>query len=122
MSPDGGNYSLYLLTNFAKIINFLFISTYSMASKLKTIDKRFSPSPDAYKIVSFNVGENGSKWGFGSEKRKNIGGSLSPGPGAYAHRSEAFEFERPKFYMGEKIKDAKETTKVPGAGTYDGNT
>ena len=51
-----------------------------------------------------------------------MGGSLSPGPGAYTHTSKAFEIEKPRFYMGEKVKEMKETTKVPGAGTYDGNT
>lgn len=33
----------------------------------------------------------------------------------------AFEVERPRFFMGEKIKDLKPNTTVPGAGHYDPN-
>ena len=44
---------------------------------------------------------------------------MSPGPGAYQTRSCAFDFEKPKFFMGEKIKDLKANTTVPGAGHYD---
>ena len=43
---------------------------------------------------------------------------LSPGPGAYQTKSTAFDFERPKFFMGEKLKDLKANTTVPGAGAY----
>jgi len=28
-----------------------------MAAKLPTIDKRFAPSPDAYSITQYNIGE-----------------------------------------------------------------
>ena len=92
-----------------------------MGSKLITIDKKFSPSPGAYEIDQHCVGkDSASKWGFGTEVRKNIGGkSLSPGPGAYVHKSAAFEgIAKPRFFMGEKIKPLKETTVVPGSGTY----
>ena len=34
-------------------------------------------------------------------------------------RSVAFDFEKPRFFMGEKIEKLKETTKVPGPGIYD---
>ena len=55
-----------------------------MGAKISNIDKRFSPSPSAYSITQYSVGANGSKWGFGTEKRKGVNsGSLSPGPGAY---------------------------------------
>lgn len=47
--------------------------------------------------------------------------TLSPGPGAYVHKTKAFEYEKPRFFMGERIKDLKETTVVPGAGTYNPN-
>ena len=47
--------------------------------------------------------------------------SLSPGPGAYSSKSFAFEIEKPRFFMGEKIKDLKETTNVPGPTVYDPN-
>ena len=58
--------------------------------------------------------------GFGTEKRKGVGKeTMSPGPGAYMTRSSAFEFERPRFFMGERIDKLKETTKVPGPDIYD---
>ena len=41
---------------------------------------------------------------------------MSPGPGAYSHKPLAFEVEKPRFFMGEKIKDLKPNTTVPGAG------
>lgn len=44
---------------------------------------------------------------------------LSPGPGAYSHKPIAFEMEKPRFFMGEKIKDLKANTTVPGAGQYE---
>ena len=44
---------------------------------------------------------------------------FSPGPGAYATRTVAFEHDKPRFFMGEKIKDLKANTTVPGAGQYD---
>ena len=91
-----------------------------MATKLGVIDKRFSPSPSAYSITQYNTGVSGQKWGFGTDKRKGIGGaSLSPGPGAYTHKVQVFDIEKPKFFMGEKIKDLKPNTTVPGSGTYD---
>ena len=56
-----------------------------MGAKLGTIDKRFSPSPNAYRLTNHQIGNNGSKWVFGTDKRKGIGQkTLSPGPGAYA--------------------------------------
>jgi len=95
---------------------------YSMAAKLPTIDKRFAPSPNTYNITQFNCGATGSKWCFGSEKRRGIGkGTLSPGPGAYSHTPQAFAYEKGKFYIGEKIMDLKPTTRVPGSGTYESN-
>tara|TARA_B100000780_G_scaffold181157_1_gene127083 strand:- start:373 stop:639 length:267 start_codon:yes stop_codon:yes gene_type:complete len=86
-----------------------------MGAKIKDIDKRYSPSPSAYNLERHQIGKNGSKWGFGSEVRKGLmSKSLSPGPGAYATKSKAFDIEKPKFFMGEKIKDLKVTTNVPG--------
>ena len=93
-----------------------------MGSKISVIDKRVSPSPDAYKLTKHEMGQSGSKWGFGSDQRKGIAvKSISPGPGAYATKVKAFDIEKPRFFMGEKIKDLKETTKVPGAGSYNPN-
>ena len=93
-----------------------------MGSKLMTIDKRLSPPPDKYDITQHCIGNHSSKFGFGSEKRASINKkSISPGPGAYVFKSKAFEIEKPRFFMGEKIAGLKETTVVPGAGSYDPN-
>mgnify|MGYP006148628653 FL=1 len=45
--------------------------------------------------------------------------SISPGPGNYQIKPIAFDSDKPKFFMGEKLKAPRETTVVPGAGTYD---
>ena len=45
--------------------------------------------------------------------------SISPGPGAYATRSMAFEIDKPRFFMGTKLNALKGNTNVPGAGAYD---
>lgn len=93
-----------------------------MGAKLTTVDKRVGPPPDTYNINQHCIGNNSSKYGFGTEKRKNIAGkSISPGPGAYLHKSTAFNIEKPRFFMGEKIAAMRETTVVPGAGSYNGN-
>lgn len=44
---------------------------------------------------------------------------MVPGPGNYEIKPRAFNSENPRFFMGQKLKDAKEVTVVPGAGTYD---
>ena len=65
------------------------------------------------------VGKDATKWQFGTDKRKGImTGSLSPGPGAYSTKPVAFEHEKPRFFMGEKLKDLKPNTNVPGSGEY----
>ena len=93
-----------------------------MGTKLTTVDKRVGPPPDTYEINQHFIGKNSSKFGFGSEKRAAINAkSISPGPGAYVHKSKAFNIEKPRFFMGEKIAAMRETTVVPGAGTYNGN-
>lgn len=67
-----------------------------------------------------SVTRSGSKWCFGKEQRRNIAaGSLSPGPGAYATRPKAFEVGKPRFHMGEKAKDLRPATNVPGTGHYE---
>lgn len=67
-----------------------------------------------------SVTRSGSKWCFGKAQRGNIAaGSLSPGPGAYATRPKAFDVERPRFHMGEKAKDLRPATNVPGTGHYE---
>jgi len=62
-----------------------------MGTKLTTVDKRLSPAPDHYDINQHCIGNHSSKFGFGSEVRASINKkSISPGPGAYVHRSKAF--------------------------------
>ena len=57
---------------------------------------------------------------FGSEKRANIARvTKSPGPGTYVHKSLCFDTEKPRFHVGEKIKELKPSVLTPGAGTYD---
>ena len=79
-----------------------------MGAKLTTVDKRYSPSPQAYNLKNHEIGMSSTKWGFGSEVRKGLTSkSLSPGPGAYQTKAVAFDIEKPKFFMGEKIKPLK---------------
>ena len=53
---------------------------WSMGSKIVDVDKRYSPSPNAYDLKGHLIGSNSTKWGFGSEVRKPLNGkSLSPG-------------------------------------------
>lgn len=44
--------------------------------------------------------------------------TISPGPGAYLTKSFAFDIEKPRFFMGEKIKDTPDKLKTPGPGNY----
>ena len=91
-----------------------------MGAKITDIDKRQSPSPSAYDLKGHLIGNNSSKWAFGSEVRKGMNSkSLSPGPGAYTTKSMSFDIEKPRFFMGEKIKPLKGTTNVPGPQQYD---
>jgi len=63
---------------------------------------------------------NGAKWGFGSEVRKGPIESArknSPGPGGYNLDSMAFS-TKPRFFVGEKLKAAKDVTNTPGVGSY----
>jgi len=63
---------------------------------------------------------NGAKWGFGSEVRKGPIESArknSPGPGGYNLESMAFS-TKPRFFVGEKLKTAKDVTNTPGVGSY----
>jgi hypothetical protein len=45
--------------------------------------------------------------------------SISPGPGAYSTKSEAFNTEKPRFYVGQKLSPLRPNTNVPGVGSYD---
>ena len=92
-----------------------------MGEKITRVEKRYSPSPDAYTINLYKVGMNSSKWGFGNEKRgqKKMSG-CSPGPGTYTHSSKAFSYDKPKFHMGVKLTPLRGNEK-PGAGTYNPN-
>ena len=91
-----------------------------MGAKITDVDKRYSPSPQAYDIKGHQIGNNSTKWGFGSEVRKGLNSkSLSPGPGAYSTKSMSFDIEKPKFFMGERLKPLKQNTNVPGPQQYD---
>ena len=69
-----------------------------------------------------SVTNSGFKWGFGSERRKDIAKNiLSPGPGTYNKKSVCFDTEKPRFHVGERWKDPKPAVTTPGAGTYDPN-
>ena len=93
-----------------------------MGSKIQKIDKRYSPSPDAYNINQFSVGKHSFKWGFGTQQRgKMKNGGQSPGPGTYEQKSKAFQYKQPRFYMGTKLSPLKGLDK-PGAGTYNPST
>ena len=61
-----------------------------------------------------------SKWVFGTERRKIAKGSFSPGPGAYPVASQAFNFTKPRFFMGEKIAYSPTTPslKTPTSWAY----
>jgi len=79
------------------------------------------PAANTYNPNMTYTQKGAAKWGFGSETRKGPTDekkSFSPGPGNYAIESVAFDIKRPRFFMGQKIKDLKPTTAVPGAGQY----
>lgn len=44
--------------------------------------------------------------------------TISPGPGAYETKSKAFDYERPKFYVGEKVSKLSPNTRVPFSWAY----
>ena len=43
-----------------------------MGAKITDVDKRYSPSPNAYDLKGHLIGANSTKWGFGSEVRKGM--------------------------------------------------
>jgi hypothetical protein len=62
----------------------------------------------------------GSKWGFGSDKRKGVTtNSLSPGAGTYQIPSKMVE--GPKYVMGQKLSNELSggIQMNPGPGQYD---
>jgi hypothetical protein len=64
------------------------------------------PGPDAFNPDPNATMKSAAKWGFGSEKRKELGkGSISPGPGIYEIKPAAFNSDKPRFHMGIKVKD-----------------
>ena len=54
-----------------------------MGAKLEAIDKRSSPSPDAYNIPSKIVEKQGKSMGQKLKPGEIGGKTLAPGPGAY---------------------------------------
>ena len=79
------------------------------------------PASNTYNPNLSQTQVTGAKWGFGSEQRKGplevAKSNNSPGPGGYNIDSLAFS-KNPKFFLGEKLKPAKDITNTPGAGTY----
>ena len=79
-----------------------------------------TPAANTYNPSTSFIDKSAAKWGFGTETRKGMESkSVSPGPGNYQIKPIAFDSEKPKFFMGEKLKAPRETTVVPGAGAYD---
>ena len=79
------------------------------------------PGPNEYKVEKVKAVDSNdqAKWGFGTEKRKDMAlGTISPGPGAYQTKSKAFDYEKPKFYVGEKISKLSPNTRVPMSWAY----
>jgi len=91
--------------------------TWSMAARLKVVDKRVSASPDQYNIPSKMVEAQGKTMGM------RLGSSLSqasklqaPGPGAYGmDKAKLGNFQ---YSMGAKFGTQKRL-EVPGPGSYD---
>ena len=84
-----------------------------------TEKNKFTPSPSHYDLEQYSIGKQSLKYGFGTEMRKTTQiKSISPGPGAYNSKSMAFEMEKPRFFMGNRINPLKPSTSIPGAGTY----
>ena len=49
--------------------------------------------------------------------KKTLDANVTPGPGAYDHKPQAFGNH--KFAMGIKLKESSSMTAVPGSGQYD---
>lgn len=95
---------------------------FSMGLKLDRLGgKKVGPDPCAYNVNNYNIGRGcANKWSFGSPSKstsKKPSTSMSPGPGAYVTKSMCFDYQNPKFYLGNKIAYEK-GNKNPGAGTY----
>ena len=102
---------------------------YSMGAKLESslVNKYVvSPDPTRYnpdvtfsklKSPAFKIGTEERAASFDARKAK-----LVPAPGAYDIKSKAFNIEKPKFHMGQKL-SFDDTTKyihsVPGPGTHE---
>ena len=64
---------------------------------------------------------DGNKWVFGSERRnKKTAAMLTPGPGTYDSGSKCFDYQRPRFFLGQKLSYSPMTpsTKVPHSWNY----
>ncbi len=89
-----------------------------MGHKITDIDKRHSPSPQAYTVPSKMVEKQGKTMG---EKLKGaFTPTISPGPGAY--QGDKFKTQNFQFSMGHRIEPLKPVANVPGPGAYDSTT
>ena len=80
------------------------------------------PASNTYNPNASFTQKAGAKWVFGSEQRKGPADNdriKSPGPGGYNIKPLAFDADKPRFHVGQKISPAKPTTSVPGAGSYE---
>lgn len=80
-----------------------------------------NPGPGGYSPTPAAVLKADPKFGFGSEQRKgpvDAKTAFTPGPGNYALDPMAINPGKGKFYMGQRLPAMKETTAVPGAGSY----
>ena len=78
-------------------------------------------SPAAYRPNFGYTMPSGSKWGFGSDKRKGVvnANNISPGAGTYQIPSKVVE--GPKYVMGSRLENEKNSKSKanPGPGQYD---
>ena len=119
MTPGPGNYDSPL-SNKKKAPSYGLGSDVRKFGALKSMTH--IPASNTYNPNATFTQKSGAKWVFGSEQRKGPAGEdriKSPGPGGYNLKPLAFDMEKPRFHVGNKIASPRPTTQVPGAGSYD---
>lgn len=89
-----------------------------MGAKISDIDKRVSPSPQAYNIPSKMVENVGKSMGQKLKGSLEVG-TIAPGPGAY--KQEKAKVGNLSYSMAAKLNESK-TLLVPGPGAYNQTT